>query len=105
MRIICCGSIFDYTTELANALSEKEEVMLILPGSAPGDNTDTVNDKVDLHIVGKGMTLHSLYIHPKKALSILKELRKKIDAFNPDIVHFQAEGMANPIYLCLCCHL
>lgn len=92
MRIICCGIIFDYMIQLANAVSEKEEVMLILPGSAPGDNIDTVNDKVDLHLVGKGMTLHSLYIHPKKALSILKELRKKIDDFNPDIVHYQAGG-------------
>lgn len=92
MRIMCFGIIFDYMIQLANALSEKEKVMLILPNGAPGDIIDTLNDQVDSFLVGKGLSLRSLYFHPLKALSILKELIKKIDDFNPDIIHFQAGG-------------
>ena len=85
MRIICFGGFFDYIILLANALSKKETVMLIIPeNKLPGEHLGSIDKKVDFHLLGRGKPLY----HPASLL-IFKDFIKKMYEFKPDVIHLQ----------------
>ena len=87
MRVICLGLFPDYMIQLANALSKRTAVKLMLTASTlPAGNQDTIDEKVSLYLVGKGKK--RLYYHPTN-LFLLKDAIKEIKSFKPNIIHIQ----------------
>jgi hypothetical protein len=88
MRIICFGSFIDYQIQLANTLSKKETVMLVIPVSKlPSAYLGNIDNKVDFHLLGK----RKLMCHPANFL-IFKDFVKKVNEFKPDVIHQQLGG-------------
>lgn len=88
MRIICFGSFPDYQIQLVNTLSKKQTVMLVLPiNKLPTEYLGTINNKVDLYLLGRKNPLY----HPAN-LSIFKDFIKKVNEFKPDVIHQQLGG-------------
>ena len=89
MRVICYSSGFtDYAIQLANALSKKEDVMLILLNSSTVvEYLSYISENVNLYLSRK--TIHPLWWHPTNLL-IPFEIIKAIYNFNPDVIHVQA---------------
>ena len=93
MKIVCFTSWFyDYTIQLANALSKKEAVMLMLPNRVLKEELDNSDENIKL----------CLFKYPKHnyyptllftAFGIIKEIK----TFDPDVIHSQ---VLNPL-LCL----
>jgi len=53
MRIICVGPVFaDYTIQLANTLSKKETVMLVLFRTS-NEHIDAIDKQVNLYLLGR----------------------------------------------------
>ncbi|MCK4732795.1 MAG: glycosyltransferase family 4 protein [Methanophagales archaeon] len=92
MRIICISTwFFDYIIQLANALSKKNSVMLVIPANKlPRVHSGSIDKKVDFQLLGRGKPLY----HPTNIL-ILKDFIKKMNEFKPDVIHFQAGGIVN----------
>ena len=88
MRIISLGCFIDYRIQLANALSRKNTVMLVIfANTLPDENIETIDKKVDLHLLGRGKPMY----HPTNLL-ILKDFVKKMKEFRPDIIHLFGGG-------------
>lgn len=88
MRIICFGSFIDYQIQLANALSKKETVMLVIPeNKLPREHLGTIDNKVDFHLLGRGKP----WYHPLN-LFTFKDLIKNMREFKPDVTHLQLGG-------------
>ena len=92
MRIVCLpdGLPIDYTIQLANSLSKREEVMVVLLDNSQIEQEliENINKDVNLYITQK--VKYPLY-HPNNLLlpfNIIREIRH----FNPDIIHIQAGG-------------
>jgi len=96
MKILSCAiCYYDYTIQLANALSKKEEVLLVLmlPGRILKEELDNMLD-----IVAETVQLQ-LFKYPKQRmyyptyylayLSTIREIIKQIKTFKPDVVHLQ----------------
>jgi glycosyltransferase involved in cell wall biosynthesis len=86
MKVVCFSFTFiDYTIQLANALSKKATVMLVLPKGAVGDHMHSVDSRVDLQLFGEGRVQPS---NLRYALGFCRAL-KLIYGFDPDVVHVQ----------------
>ena len=95
MRIICLSFWFyDYTIQLANSLSKKETVMLMLPNYTPGEYLSAIDNGVKLYLFKPPRHLY----YPS-SLSMSYDIIKRTTIFNPDVVHFQVSGL--PLYLLL----
>jgi len=88
MRILCIGALYDYTIQLANALSQKETVMLVLPAreKSPDEHLPAVDDKVNLYLIVASPS-RPLY-HPAN-LSLLRDFLREVTQYRPDVVHIQ----------------
>ena len=88
MRILCIGAFYDYTIQLANALSKKETVMLVLPArkKSPDEHLATVDEKVNLYLLVASPT-RPLY-HPANLL-LLRDFWRKMSQYSPDVLHIQ----------------
>lgn len=85
MKILCCALWHhDYAIQLANALSKKEMVMLILPNKVLRNKLDTIDENVKLHLLK-----YPKHIYYPTILSTIFEIIKQIKTFNPDVIHFQ----------------
>ena len=88
MRIICFGGFIDYQIQLANALSKKETVMLVISANKlPSEHFGSIDKKVDFHLLGRDRPLY----HPTSLL-IFRDFVKKMNEFKPDIIHQQLGG-------------
>lgn len=86
MKAVCFSFTFiDYTIQLANALSKRAEVMLILPKGAVAAYVNHVDSKIDLKLFGEGK-VHPLNL--RYALGFCRVL-KLIYGFKPDVLHIQ----------------
>jgi len=84
---------------LANALSEKEKVMLIIAhGSQLSDNLEGIDNVVTPHLF---MSIKPAY-HPTNLLAF-KSLTKKVSQFKPDVVHLQLGGFTIDFLVFLFC--
>ena len=105
MKILCCAfCYYDYTSQLANALSKKEDVMLVLmlPGRILREELDNLLDIVDETVKLQ------LFKEPKQRmyyptyylayLSTIFEVVKQIKIFKPDVIHFQ---VGSSVELCI----
>ena len=103
MKILCLpgGLPIDYTIQFANALSQKEDVMIVLPDNAQlMEHIDYINKSVNLCLI-RG--IKHPYFHPKN-LIIARDIigsMWKIERFHPDIIHTQHCGLLNPQFLIL----
>jgi len=92
MKIVCLPGIFpEYTIALANALSKKEDVLLILVNkkSAIKDHFKTIDKNVKVFLTRE--IKYPLWKHPENFL-IYFDIIKKVNEFNPNIIHFQECG-------------
>ena len=98
MRILCIGGFIDYTIQLANALSEKETVMLVIPArkSSPDEHLATIDEKVNLYLL-VASPARPRY-HPANLL-LIRDFLSKMRQYNPDVVHIQIG--TNMLYLIL----
>ena len=88
MQIISLGGFIDYRIQLANALSRKNTVMLVIfANTLPKENIETIDKKVDLYLLGRGKPVY----HPTSLL-ILKDFVKRVKEFRPDIIHLFGGG-------------
>jgi glycosyltransferase involved in cell wall biosynthesis len=93
MKIVCFTSWFyDYTIQLATALSKKEAVMLMLPNRVLKEELDNSDENIKL----------CLFKYPKHnyyptLLSTAFRIIKEIKTFDPDVIH---SIVLNPL-LCL----
>jgi len=99
MRIVCFGTFSDYTIQLANALSEKNEDVLFVTlkhALMHEYETNIIDERVKLHLLTKKNPLY----HPYN-LWIFINLIRSISKFNPEIVHLQIGlGFAElPVFL------
>lgn len=88
MRIVCLpdGLPIDYTIQLANALSKREEVMIILLNNSQLEEyIENIDKNVNICLTWK---ILSPRWHPKNLL-IPTDIIRKIRQFNPDIIHIQ----------------
>ncbi len=86
MKIVCFSFMFiDYTVQLANALSQKASVMLVLPKGIEADELVPIAGGVDLRLFGQGR-VHPY--NPSYALAFLRVARL-IQGFKPDVIHVQ----------------
>ena len=85
MRIICIefGSYLDYTIQLANALSKKETVLLIISRDYEKRYSYLIDKKVNIYSFNAPRLYSPLY------LFTIFEIIKQINNFRPDIVHLQ----------------
>lgn len=92
MRILLLSFWFyDYSIQLANALSKKETVMLMLPGHVPHEFIKNLDQDVTLYQFDMPKKLYD-----PRNLSALSKIATQINEFNPDIVHYQI----NSIMIC-----
>ena len=88
MRIVCLpnGLPIDYTIQLANSLSKREDVMIVLlNGSQLEEHIENIDKSVNLCLTRK--VKYPRY-HPMNLL-IPIDIIRKIRQFNPDIIHIQ----------------
>jgi glycosyltransferase involved in cell wall biosynthesis len=76
---------FDYTVQLANSLSKKETVILMLPKDMPNEHIDTLDENVNLHLFTQAKHLY----YPTHLLKFY-EIIKQINILKPDVIHLQA---------------
>ena len=87
MKIVCLAFWFyDYAIQLANYLSEKEEIILMLPNSASTEYLDNIDESVELYLFKYPRHSRLFYFI---TLPMIYEIVKKIKTFDPDVVHFQ----------------
>ena len=88
MRIVLFGIFIDYQIQLANVLSKKNTVMLLIPANTlPSDYLGSIDKKVDFRLLGRGGPLY----HPASLL-IIKDFIKNMNEFKPDVIHLQLGG-------------
>ena len=96
MRIACLpgGLPIDYTIQLANALSKREEVMIILLNNSQlEEHIQNIDKDVNICLTRKILFPHW---HPKNLL-IPFDIMRKIRRFNPDIIHIQGEDLLSSL--------
>ncbi|HWQ20923.1 MAG TPA: hypothetical protein VN455_14175, partial [Methanotrichaceae archaeon] len=72
---------YDYSIQLANALSKKETVVLMLPAHVPQEFLKNLDEDVALYQFDLPKKLYD-----PRNLSALSEIATQIGEFNPDIV-------------------
>ena len=88
MQIVSFGGFIDYQIQLANALSEKNMVMIMIPANKlPVECLGSIDKRVDFHLLGRGKRLY----HPT-TIRILNDFIKKMNEFKPDVIHLQLGG-------------
>lgn len=88
MRVLIYGNFLDYQIQLANELCKTESVMIIISSyKYHHESLNNVNKSIQLEFLGKGYSLYT-----PENLSILNSFMKKINDFNPDVVHVQIGG-------------
>ena len=85
MRILLFGVFIDYQIQLANALCNKETIMLVIPsnGFIEADSW-TIDERVDVRFLGI-----ETHIYQLTTLRILKNFINIMLDFNPDVIHLQ----------------
>ena len=99
MRIVCFpdGLPIDYTTQLANALSKREEVMIVLSNNPQLEgHVDNINKDVNLCLTRKIKYPH--WRHPSNLL-IPFDIIRKIRQFNSDVIHVQGGDLLSILIL------
>ena len=95
MRVICFGRFIDYQTQLANALSKRNTVMLVISRNIlPNEHLISIDKNVNLHVLGRGKPWYHLI-----SLLIFKDFIRKMNEFMPDVIHLQFSG--GIVYLAL----
>lgn len=88
MRVLLEGSFIDYQYQLAKALGEHEETILVLPlDQLPEDLAEMAHCRFSLRLC----TSNGLGIFPRK-LRIFAKLVSIVRRIDPDIVHLQVGG-------------
>jgi starch synthase len=89
MRIVCLSFwFFDYTIQLANKLSEKNKVMLMLPEHTSIEYLENIDETIELHLFKFPKHLYYPSIIP-----IIYRIIRQINSFKPDVVHFQVSNV------------
>lgn len=99
MRIVCFpdGLPIDYTAQLVNALSKREEVMIVLSNNPQlEEHIDNINKDVNLCLTRKIKYPH--WQHPSNLL-IPFDIIRKIRQFNPDVIHVQGGDLLSILIL------
>lgn len=95
MRIILFGSFIDYQIQLANVLSEKNTVMLMIYANGlPEEFIEIIDEKVNFFLLGRGKP----WYHPINIL-VLNDTIKRIKQFKPDVIHLQRGGISDLVLL------
>ena len=95
MRIILFGSFIDYQIQLANVLSEKNAVMLMVYANRlPEEFIEIIDEKVNFFLLGRGKP----WYHPISIL-LLKDIVKRVNQFKPDVIHLQRGGITDLVLL------
>jgi starch synthase len=90
MRIVLYAlDHIEYTIQLAEALSKLEDIMLMVPGNRPGLSIDWFSEVLADSVIIKPYYQPRLR-YPTNLLA-LYGIVKKINDFNPDILHLQGE--------------
>lgn len=85
MRIIYFTTWFyDYVINLANLMSKKEEIHLILPSNTKKEYIDSINENVNVSYYNLPQKFLSF-----KTISMVYNAMKMINKINPDLIHFQ----------------
>lgn len=88
MRILSFGDFIDYQIQLANALCNKETIMLAIPvNRLLNAYSETIDERVDLRLLGKGRPLYHF-----ASILIFKNFIKIMYDFKPDVIHLQLGG-------------
>jgi glycosyltransferase involved in cell wall biosynthesis len=88
VRVLIFGGFLPYQIQLANALSTKNQVMLMIPANAvPCELKKMVSQRVTVCLLGRNKSIH----HPMSLLS-LKDAIVETVTFDPDVIHMQIGG-------------
>ena len=88
MRILMFGNFYEYQAHLANALSKKNEVMLLLPSrKMPKSIIGLVDEEVKLTLMKTDRSPHD-----PRAIVTVKNALQSIWRFRPDVAHMQLGG-------------
>jgi len=84
MRIVMIDiGVFEYTTELVNALAEHHDVSLLVPRQRFSHLAWAVGPTVDLHLLE-----WPRHRHPRSLLFVM-QLQRLIERLRPDVIHLQ----------------
>ena len=98
MRIVCLpgGLPIDYTIQLANSLSKREEVMIVLLNNSQlEEHIENINKNVNICLTRKIISPHR---HPKNLLTPFNIIRG-IRQFDPDVIHIQGGDLLSILIL------
>lgn len=86
MKVLCLpdGLPIDYTIQLANALSTREDVMIITHDNLQAENMEDINQDIKLHIA---LFKHPLW-YPANFIKLFYTIREVVK-YDPDIIHVQ----------------
>ena len=87
MKILCLpdGLPIDYTIQLANALSKREDVMIITCENLQSEHLENIEKKVKLHVAH---LLKRPLWYPTNLIILLDTIKKALN-YDPDIIHVQ----------------
>ncbi len=89
MKILCISlHFFDYTIQMANALSQKGEVLLMLPETISPEDIQRVGKNVQIILFPFSKRVY----HPDLIVSYIT-IRKNVYMFKPDVIHVQVQGL------------
>ena len=89
MKIVYLTSLYyDYTIQLANSLSKKEEVILMLPNNILKEYLDNINENAGVYLFK-----YPKHMYNPVMLFTAFEIIEQINMLNPDIIHFQVTGI------------
>jgi glycosyltransferase involved in cell wall biosynthesis len=96
MRIISFGGFIDYQIQLANALSKKNTVMLVIPANKlPEEFTEIIDERVNLFLLGEAVQQFKIG-RKRKAYNALNPKGRSI--FGVKINCETASGRWKPLY-------
>ena len=90
MRVACLTFWFyDYTIQMVNELARHTDVLLLLPDYRSEEYVESIDPAVKVHIFDYSQ--HAGRLGPS-CYPMLKGIVSAIDAFEPDVVHFQVNN-------------
>jgi starch synthase len=97
MKVLCISFWFyNHAIMLANSLSKRESVMLMLPRSISDEHRRDIAPNVKLYLFDQPKRLY----HPFNLLTV-QEIVKETYKFNPDVIHLQFNNFMSGFILSL----
>ncbi|TFH00458.1 MAG: glycosyltransferase [Candidatus Thorarchaeota archaeon] len=88
MKVVLYGGFIDHQIQLANALCENHDLLLILcVRSVPKELLSMIDKRVRYQVVGRGQSSY----HPMNIVHLI-DILKHIRKFKPDLVHLEMGG-------------